>query len=148
MDLPEHRPGAAHLPHQPFERPIARLALVRQELARLVGEIDHDRSGLHQGHAIVVIDDGRDLVVGADLQEIGGELLVIADIDRMRRVGQSELFQQNRDLAAIGGRPRVEVDHRQYPRLSRRVPGGLRTLQAGHAGCEDPTARMALPICA
>src|SRR5947209_17973407 len=40
MHLSEHRTGPAHLPHQPFQHPVARFALFRQKLSRLVGEID------------------------------------------------------------------------------------------------------------
>src|ERR1043166_3961718 len=45
MDLAEHRPRAAHLPHQPFDGTVPRLAGFRQQPAGLVAEIDQDRAG-------------------------------------------------------------------------------------------------------
>ena len=76
-------------------------------------------------------------------------MLVIADIDRMRRVGQSELFQQNRDFAAIWGSSTCRGRSiGQYPRLS--APCSRRSAHpTGRARrMRGPTARMALPICA
>src|SRR5262249_30614 len=39
------------------------------------------------------------------------ELLVLGNVDGMRLVGQAELFEHDRSLAAVGGRPGVEIDH-------------------------------------
>src|SRR5215471_15082032 len=60
---------------------------------------------------VVAVDDRRNTVVGADLEELGLELLVLADVDRVRGVGQAHLFQHDGSLAAVGRRPGVEVDH-------------------------------------
>ena len=111
VDLAEHRPGSSHLPHQPFEHAVARLARFRQQLSGLVGEIDHDRRRLHQAHPGVVVDDGGDAVVRADLQELGLELLVLADVDGVCGIGQSQLLEQDGGFAAIGRRPGIEINH-------------------------------------
>src|SRR5207249_9976374 len=42
--LAEHGPGPAHLPHQPLEHAIARLARFRQQLSRLVGQVEDRKS--------------------------------------------------------------------------------------------------------
>ena len=117
VDLAEHRAGAAHLPHQPFDGAIARLAGFRQQLAGLVGEIDQDRAGLHQAQAVVAVDDRRDAVVRADLEEFRLELLVLADIDRVHGVGQAHFLERDGSLAAVRGRPGVKIDHGVGPML-------------------------------
>ena len=85
MHLAEHRAGAAHLPHQPFDHLVAAFAGLRHQLAGLVGEIDQDRARLHQRQVVVAIDDRRDAVVGRDLEEVRRELFVLADVDRRAR---------------------------------------------------------------
>src|SRR4029450_10143586 len=111
VDLPEHRTGSSHLPHQPLEHAIAWLTSLRQELSGLVGEVDHERRRFHQAQARIAIDDGRDAIVWADLQEVGLELLVLADVDGMYGVGQAQLLEQDGSFAAIRGRPGIEVAH-------------------------------------
>jgi hypothetical protein len=64
--------------------PFARL---RQQLAGLVGEIDEDCTRLHQACTVFAVDDRRNAIVGADLQEFRLELLVLTDVDRMHGVG-------------------------------------------------------------
>src|SRR5262245_21378170 len=115
MDLTEHRARPAHLPHQPFDHTIAFLALLRQELAGLVGEVNEDRARLHEGHTGVAIDDRRDAVVGTDLKELWLELFVLADVDRVRRVREPELLKRDGGLAAVGRGPGVEIDHGSNP---------------------------------
>ena len=109
--LPQHRPGAAHLEHQPLPRPPAAGTILGNEFAGLFGEIQKDGAGFHERRAGVVIDDGRDLVVGTDLQEVGRELLVLRDIDRMHSVGKPGFLQHDGSLAPIGRGPGVQVDH-------------------------------------
>ena len=115
MHLAEHRAGAAHLPHQPFEHAIMRFACFRQKLAGLVGEIDEDRAGFHQADAGVAIDDRGDAIIRADLQKFRLELLVLADVDRMHRVRQLHLLERDGGLAAVGRRPGVEIEHEVVP---------------------------------
>ena len=111
VHLADHRPDAAHLPHQPLhDEPVAVLVL-GYELAGLVGEIEQDGAGLEQRAAVVAVDDRGDAVVGADLQEVGLELLVLGDVDRMCGIVEPALLEHDGDLAAVGRRPRVEIDH-------------------------------------
>ena len=51
------------------------------------------------------------LVVGAVLEEFRVKLLVLGDVDGMDGVGQLQFFKGNRDLAAIGSGPGVEINH-------------------------------------
>ena len=57
-----------------------------QERAGLAGQVEQDRARLEQRDRLAVgpvrVDDGRDLVVRADLQEVGRELVAGADVDR------------------------------------------------------------------
>ncbi len=142
MHLADHRADAAHLPHQPFHRLPVRRRLLGPELAGLLGEIHQDRARLEQRSAVVAVDDGGDAVVGADLEEIGLELLVLGDVDRVRGVIQAALLQHDGDLAAVGRRPRVKIDHRgvlgarnglgggRRRRLDERAPVGQRKARA------------------
>ena len=93
---------------------VARRAVLRQQLAGLVGEIDHQRAGFHQADAGVGIDDRGDAVVRADLEKFRLELFVLADVDRMHRVGQADLLQHDGGLAAVRRGPGVEFDHRSF----------------------------------
>src|SRR6516165_104438 len=111
VDLPEHRSRPAHLPHQPFQHAVAWLALLRQQLACLVREIDHQRTRLHQADPGVAVDDGRNAIVGADLEKLRFELLVLADVDGMRGIRQADLLQHDGCLAAVRGGPGVKIDH-------------------------------------
>jgi hypothetical protein len=61
----------------------------------------------------VAIDDGGDAVVRADLQKVRLELLALGNIDRVRGIGQPEFLEQNGNLAAVGRRPGVKIDHGQ-----------------------------------
>src|SRR5579864_3217399 len=56
------------------------------------------------------IDDRRYAVVGADLEEVGVELLTLRDIDRMDGVGQAHFLERDRDLAPVWGAPGVKFD--------------------------------------
>ena len=66
VDLSEERADAAHLPHQPFDHLPARLLRGRHELARLFSQIKQYGARFHHRGAGAVIDNGGDLVVGAD----------------------------------------------------------------------------------
>src|SRR3954454_24293634 len=113
--LPQHRANPAHLPHQPLKDAIAGLALARDPTPRLVCQVDQDRPGLHQAHPALPVHDGRYLVVGADRQEVRRELLILGDVDRVRRVGKPKLLKEDRNLAAVRGRPGIKIDHASSP---------------------------------
>src|SRR5690606_3905526 len=105
----------AHLPHEPLDGAIALLARLREKFSGLVGEVDQDRAGLHQPQPVLAVHDRGNAVVGRDLEEGGRELLVLADVDGMRGVGQAHLLEGDRDLAAVRCGPGVEVDHKVTP---------------------------------
>ena len=114
--LSGHRTKAAHLPEQPFQCVGAAARVARQEPAGLFGEIDKDRPAFKNGQRRTtvggrMVDDGRHAVVRCDLQEIGLELLALADIDRHDAIGMACLFQKDGDLVPVGRRPIVKVDH-------------------------------------
>ena len=114
MNLPRHRPKAAHLPHQPFIDGDALDQRRGQELAGLLAEIEQDRAGLEYADALAIgavgIDDRRNLVVGADREEIRRHLLALGDIHRENLVRQPHLFQRDTDLAAVRRVPGVKFD--------------------------------------
>ena len=114
--LAEHRADARHLEHQPLERAPAAAHVGRQESAGLGREVHQDRARLEQGDRRAVgavgVDDRRDLVVRADRQELGPELVAGADIDRNRTVGEAAFLEHDVDLVAVGRGPRIHFDHR------------------------------------
>ena len=57
------------------------------------------------------IDDGRNAIVRRNREEFRPELLALAYIDRQDPVRQPRLFEENRDLMAVRGRPIVKIDH-------------------------------------
>src|SRR3546814_3245165 len=64
----------------------------------------------------VRVDDGRHLVVGADLQEVRRELVAGPDVDRMDVVRNAQFLQHDVDLVAVRRRPGIELDgHAQSP---------------------------------
>ena len=72
------------------------------------------------------VGDGRDLVVGADGQELLAELVALADVDRVHAVGQAGLLEQDVDLVAVGRGPGIDVDGRLGHGLGfRRIEGGV-----------------------
>src|SRR5262249_20259195 len=73
---------------------------------------------LHQGDGGGAVDDRGDAIVRADLQEFRLELLVLADVDGMYRIGQPQLLEQDGSLAAVGGGPGIEIDHGSVPVLA------------------------------
>jgi len=51
------------------------------KLIMLVSEIEHDRAGLHQMHAGLMIDDRWNSVVRRDFQKVWRKLLTLRDVD-------------------------------------------------------------------
>ena len=58
----------------------------------------------------VRIDDGRDLVVGRDRQEVRRHLVALADVHRHHPVGQAAFLEHDRDLPPVGRAPGMNVD--------------------------------------
>src|SRR5262249_49126263 len=96
---------------QPFGHAVALELVGRQQLAGLLGEIEQDRARLHQAEIVVAIDDRRNAVVRADLEKLGLELLILADVDRMGLVRDTDLLEHDGGLAAVRGRPGIKIDH-------------------------------------
>ena len=82
--------------------------------AGLVREILQDRPGLEQRQRLaagpVRIEDGRNLAVRIQRQEFRRLLVVLVEVDQMHLVGQSDLFQHDRDLDAVRRRQRIELE--------------------------------------
>ena len=68
---------------------------------------DRDRRAVRP----IGIDYGGNLVVRADGEEVGLELIALADVDGVHAPRQAALFQHDVDFVAIGRGPRVDVDH-------------------------------------
>src|SRR5687768_9567578 len=102
MRLAQHGPYTAHLEHQPLQNLVLGAVGLWHQLTRLRGQVDQDRARFEQGDRLAVrplrIGDGRDLVVGAYLQEFRLELVAGPNIDRNGPVRQATLFQHDVDF--------------------------------------------------
>ena len=143
--LAQHRPEAPHLPHQPLDHAQPPRPVGRHQPPRRLREVDQDRARLHQREPRLPVPDRGDLVVGRDREEVRRELLVLRDVDGVRLVGQPQLLQRDGDLAAVGRRPGVEVDHgvsfrAEYggPRPATSTPLRGSGRRPGHAGRARP----------
>ena len=124
MGLAQHRPDAAHLEHQPLQRLVAAAQVGGQEAPGLGGQIDQDRARLEQRDRLAVgpvgIDDRRDLVVRADRQELGLELIAGADVRPGSRGRRGRIPRASRGPCGRSAWPTNTL------RSSRRVPESKR----------------------
>lgn len=102
-------PDAAHLEHQPLQHFVLAAGVGRQQPPGLAGEVEQDGAALEQrdGRAIgaLGVGDGRDLVVRADGEEVGRELVAGADVHGKHPVGQATLLKHDVHLVAVRGGP-------------------------------------------
>ena len=61
-----------------------------------------------------MIDDGWNLVVRADLEELRAELIALSDVDRQNTIMQAKFGQHYRDLVSIRRRPEIEINHTNF----------------------------------
>src|ERR1700730_14692607 len=120
--LTGHRTTPAPLPHQPFEHRHLAAQICGPKLAGLRAQVNEDSARFEDADRLPArplgVDDRRDLAVGADLDESGGELLAFGDVDRLHGVGQAHLFEGHTDFAAVRGVPGVKFyAHRDRPFL-------------------------------
>jgi hypothetical protein len=119
----EFRALVGHLPDHPLVHLMPTPQFRRIEAARFLRQIHHDRAGFEDADrraAIgrLVIHDRRHAIVGADLQELGFELIALADVARHDVVRRPQLLQQDGDLLAVRRRPIMHVDHPRPLRMS------------------------------
>src|SRR5262245_27759415 len=112
-DLAKHRPDERHLEEQPLDGFIPAPRIGWHELARLVCEIKEDCPGFEQpkweSTGPVRIDDRRNLAVGIERPKFGRLLVVLAEVNYVRLIGQPDLFQHDRHLHAIRRRKGVKL---------------------------------------
>ena len=115
--LAGHRAEIAHLPEQPLDRVGARAQIARRGTAR---SSRRDRAGWRRTRtprSACRRRSARDrpcagnAVVRGHRQELGLELLALADVHRHDVVGKPGLLEKDRDLVAVRRGPIVEVDH-------------------------------------
>jgi hypothetical protein len=116
MVLARHRPEPGHLPEKPFQGLGLATCIARQKLTGLAGEVDEDRAGFEYGERTaairrLVIDDGRNAVVGRDREKLGPELLSLADVHGDDAVRQRGLLEEHGDFVSVRSRPVVQIDH-------------------------------------
>jgi hypothetical protein len=86
--------------HQPREHWSALRRVLREELAGLLGEIEHDGVAIEHRH--LAVHDGGHLGVGVDRQIAGFMLLTLARVHGYRLVGEAHLLQAESDLHRLG----------------------------------------------
>ncbi len=104
--LTGHGTEIAHLPEQPLDGVDARARIARQELPRLLGEIEQHGAGFEHRDRLAAagrcaIDQRGNAVVRGDGEEFRLELLALADVHRHEVVGQPGLLEEDRDLVAV-----------------------------------------------
>src|SRR5688500_5795184 len=113
--LPEYRADVAHLEHGPLHHLPALAQVLRQETAGLGRQVEQHRARLGERERLAVralgIDHRRHLVVRRDLEELGLELVTLADVDRDHAVGRAGFLEHDVDLVAVRRWPRVQVNH-------------------------------------
>ena len=135
--LPQHRPQAAHLPHQPLQRGVALGRVGREKLPGFFGQINQDGPRFKQRQRLaaraVGVEDGGDFVVGIERQKRRVKLVVVLKADGVRLVGQAHFFQRNRHFHAIGRGQRIQL---QPLRMLGRPLGGNGVVEqgGGHRG--------------
>ena len=109
----------SHLENHPLQR-VVTLALVSgQEAPGFLGQIDQDRARLH--HAVgrtartIGVDDGRNLVVGRQLQMLSAELIAGTNVHIDMLPLKAQFLEHDHDFLAIGGRHRIEFNHGRSP---------------------------------
>ena len=132
--------GGAHLPEQPVQAFGAPVMVGGQKRAELLGQVEQNGAGFEQpGRRFgVVIHHRRDLGIGVDFDEAGGELVAFADIDQPGIVfgpgnaARQQFFQQYGDLDPVGRGQRIQLvrvlAHRQLLFVGR---SGDRPVDAG-----------------
>ena len=89
--------------------------LLRQEAPALLGEVQEDRARLEEGDGAasgaVVVHDGWNLVVRADGEIAGLELLAATDAHPVGAVREAGLLEHDVDLLPVRRGGGVEVDH-------------------------------------
>src|SRR5262245_7597671 len=148
--LAEHRADARHLDHQPLDDLVFFRGILRQELPGLLGKVEQDRARLEHrvwlSARALVIDDGGNLVVRIDLQELGLVLLARPDVDEVLLVGQPGLFEHDVDLLHVRAGQCVEIDHGSLTSL--RKPLLVQsTIRTGKAPQDDLSAGCAIVGC-
>src|SRR5690349_2261444 len=133
-DLPEHRPHAPHLEHQPLDGLVALCPVPREELPALVGEVDEDRPRLEQRQRLaagaVGIDDCRDLAVRVERLELRRQLILAVEADEVRLVRKRGLFEQDRHFHPVGSGQPVQLNAIGVP--GRPLLGDGKVEQVGH----------------
>src|SRR5260370_29505783 len=118
--LAGHRAEIADLPEQPFEALFAAAPGLRHEAPGLFREVDKDRTRFEHRHRtarLVVVDNRRHAVGGANRQKFRLALVAAADIDRDHTVVEAAFFEQGGYLPAVWCRPITEVDPRTFSGL-------------------------------
>src|SRR5260370_39833694 len=106
--LAGHRAEIAALPEQPFEALFAAAPGLRHEAPGLFREVDKDRTRFEHRHRtvrLVVVDNRRHAIVGANRQKLRLELVAAADIDRDRTISESAFLYTDGDLPAACALP-------------------------------------------
>src|SRR4051812_7277470 len=129
VSLAEHRPDVTHLEHGPLHHLPALAKVGGQELSRLGSQIEKHGTRLGERERLaaraVGIDHRRHLVVRRDFEELGLELVALADIDRDHAVRRAGLLHHDVNLVPVRCGPGIEIDH-SFTRVLRVVFLGFR----------------------
>jgi hypothetical protein len=100
----------AHLPHQPAQRFGAHMMLGRQERAKLLSEIQKDRTRFEYPRRLgcAVVEQSRDFRVGIGLNKAARKVIAFVNADQLRIIFRTfmterkQLLQHHSNLDAVG----------------------------------------------
>jgi hypothetical protein len=98
------------LPVHPLQDAVLAGRIGRQQFAGFLGEILQDRAGLEHRDARFAVNHGGHLVVRADREEFGLELIALVYVDGNYTVREASLLEEDRDFLAIARGPEIQVD--------------------------------------
>ncbi len=91
--------------------------VLRQEMPGFFRQIEQDRPRFEQRVGLdarsLMVGDDRHLGVRVEFQELGLELLLTEDVDRVHGIGQPHLLEGDVDLDDVWASHGVKVDHRR-----------------------------------
>ena len=114
--LAGHGAETTDLPEKPLQRRFTSADVVRQKLPRLLSEIKQYGPGLENrnGRTAVrggLINDGRHAIIRTDREEFRFELISLRDVDWQYLVVEPALFEKERNLVSVRGRPIKQLNH-------------------------------------
>jgi hypothetical protein len=115
MCLSQHGAKPTHLKHQPLQHGKFFFVGCAEKAIDLARQINEDRARFKQGYWLSIrairVNDGGDFVVRRDGKEFRFELIALTNIDVVRTLGESALFEHDVYFVAVWRGHGIGFDH-------------------------------------